>query len=62
MPAPVLVRPVLETPNAACYGRVRGNSVLNPDLAFVALVLFLALVVLMDPGGPGTPRRVRERI
>jgi len=31
----------------------------DPDLAFLAFVLLLLIAVLLFPGGPGTPRRVR---
>jgi len=34
----------------------------DPDIALVALVLLLAVVVLLDPGGPGTPRRLPPRM
>lgn len=33
----------------------------DPDLAFVALVLFIAVAALLFPGGPGTPRRIRAQ-
>lgn len=31
----------------------------DPDLALVALILFLAIAVWLSPGGPGGPRRIR---
>jgi hypothetical protein len=34
----------------------------DPDLAFVALVLFVLIAALLFPGGPGTPRRMRVEI
>jgi len=34
----------------------------DPDLAFVALILFVLIAVLLFPGGPGTPRRMRVEI
>jgi hypothetical protein len=34
----------------------------DPDLALVALLLFIVLAALLFPGGPGTPRRVRAQL
>jgi hypothetical protein len=34
----------------------------DSDLAFVALVLFVLIAALLFPGGPGTPRRMRVEI
>jgi hypothetical protein len=33
----------------------------DPDMTFVALVLLIAIVALLFPGGPGTPRRIPVR-
>jgi len=33
----------------------------DPDIALVALVLLIAVAALLDPGGPGTPRRLPVR-
>jgi hypothetical protein len=33
----------------------------DPDIAIIALLLFLVLAALLFPGGPGTPRRVPVR-
>jgi len=37
-------------------------SMFDPDLALVALLLFIVLAALLFPGGPGTPRRVRVQL
>lgn len=34
----------------------------DPDLAIVALVLFVVIAALLFPGGPGTPRRMRAEM
>lgn len=34
----------------------------DPDLAIVALLLFVVIAALLFPGGPGTPRRMRVEI
>lgn len=34
----------------------------DPDLAFFTLVLFVLIAALLFPGGPGTPRRMRVEL
>jgi len=36
------------------------QSVIDQDIATLALLLFAVLYVLLFPGGPGTPRRLRN--
>jgi hypothetical protein len=31
----------------------------DPDLALIALVLFVLIAALLFPGGPGSPRHMR---
>jgi hypothetical protein len=38
------------------------NDMADPDLAIVALVLFVVIAALLFPGGPGTPRRTRVEL
>ena len=34
----------------------------DPDLAIVALLLFVVIAALLFPGGPGTPRHMRAEM
>ena len=36
------------------------TALIDQDIATIALLLFVVLYVLMFPGGPGTPRRLKN--
>ena len=42
------------------WGIPQVNPLIDQDIAIIAILLFAVLYVLLFPGGPGTPRRLRN--